>query len=381
MGEHFKMLPDYTVSRRVQILAERLDYNHKMMNVPEMWKSTRGAGVRIAVLDTGLPNHCDLAPVEPHKSFIPNYLEDKNGHATHVAGIIAAIANNAMGVAGIAPEVDDHYVAVLDEGGGGEIDNLVKGIRWAVDELGAHIINMSLGISAAAMRTNLRALEAACNYAVSQGVTIIAAAGNESGGVGQPARYDSVIAVAAVNNRQEHARFSNIGPEVDFACGGVDSYSTYLGNSYAALSGTSMASPALAAIAALILAKHMTDGEKLSPSELKEHLKRIAYDIGPGGFDTKFGHGIPIFGHTSTPTPEEPVAQQPRLPEEVDGKLKPLGAGPAANCAYWKLWTGFISAVDDSVKAGNNMQVALGQGISRLAVQTEAIDRGLRKRK
>jgi subtilisin family serine protease len=374
MSDRYKMIPDFRVTRRVQILAERLDYNHKLMNVPHMWQETRGDGVKVAVLDTGLPQHMDLAPIKPHKSCIDGYLVDKNGHATHVAGIIAALANNNMGVAGIAPDVEDHYCAVLDADGSGGIAGLVRGIRWAVDELGADIINMSLGIPAYA--GVIPELEGACDYAVSQGVTVIAAAGNESGGVGQPAQYDSVIAVAAVNSRKQHARFSNTGPEVDFAAGGVDVYSTYLGDSYASLSGTSMASPAFTAVAALILAKHRKEGEELSPAELKDHLKKIAYDVGPEGFDETFGHGIPIFGRTEDPIPEEP--EEPNDPPQDDDSSKP---GPKANCAYWRMWRGFIQSVDAQLAQNPvDLGAALASGVNRLANQTEVIDQALKRK-
>jgi len=261
-NDRYKMIPDYKVTARVQILAERLDFNHSLMNIPEMWKTTRGAGIKIAVLDTGLPNHVDIQPCGG-ASFVPGYKQDRNGHSTHCAGIIAAIAGNGMGCAGIAPDVEDYYGAVLDGDGSGTIEAIVKGIYWAVDEIKADIISMSLGISDGA--PHIKELEDACKYAVSKGTAVFAAAGNEAGRVGQPAKYDCVIAVAAVNDRKEHARFSNVGPEVDFAAGGVDVYSTYLNNGYAKLSGTSMACPALAAVGALILADHKACGEILTP--------------------------------------------------------------------------------------------------------------------
>jgi subtilisin len=288
--EPIKLIPDFNVEARVSILAETVDYNHKMMNIPEMWQKTQGKGIKVVVLDSGIPKHLDLLP-EGGKSFIPNYSEDKNGHATHCAGIIAGIANNNMGIVGIAPDVDDYYGAVLGADGSGSIKSIIDGIMWAVDEIHANIISMSLGISA--RYPTVKQFEDACNYAHEKGVAIFAAAGNEYGKVGQPAKYDSVFAVAAVDNKKQHAKFSNTGPEVDFATGGVNVYSTYLNNSYAKLSGTSMACPALAGVAALILADATV---KLSPDELKKKIEKIAYDVGPKGFDETYGHGIPIFG-------------------------------------------------------------------------------------
>lgn len=305
LNEQIPMIPPYRVISRVQILAETKDYNHTLMNVPAMWKNTKGGGVKVAILDTGVPKHNDLQPDEKSKSFIDGYKQDLSGHSTHVGGIIAAVANNGMGVAGIAPECEDFYGAVLGGNGSGSIQAIINGIRWAVDEIGADIINMSLGVPAG--YSTIKELEDACNYARDNGVAVICAAGNEAATVGQPACYDSCIAIAAVNDKKEHARFSNTGPEVDFATGGVEVYSTYLNNGYARLSGTSMASPALTGIAALILA----DTErKITPDELVGKLKKIAYDVGDEGFDDVFGHGIPIFRASEEPSepdqPEEP---------------------------------------------------------------------------
>jgi len=309
LEDKMPMIPTYRVLSRVQIMAETVDYNHRLMNVPSMWKHTKGEGVKVVVLDTGCPVHIDLNPCG-NKSFIPNYPNDKNGHSTHVGGIIAAIANNGMGVAGIAPDCEDWYGAVLDGSGSGSIDDIIRGIRWATDEVGAQVINMSLGIPAGIPR--IKELEDACNYARSKGVLVVCAAGNEASNVGQPAMYDSVLAIAAVDDEQEHARFSNTGKEVDFAAGGVNVFSTYLNNSYAKLSGTSMSSPALTGIAALIIADEKKDHDKwLTPDETIAKLKKIAFDIGPNGYDEMYGFGIPVFANS-----DEPVSEQPEQPDE-----------------------------------------------------------------
>lgn len=309
MQERIPMIPPHSVISRVQILAETKDYNHEMMNIPAMWKETKGKGIKVVVLDTGVPKHVDLL-VCGGKSFIDGYEEDSHGHGTHVSGIIAAIANNDMGVAGIAPESEDYYGAVLDGDGSGSFDAIIAGIRWAVDEVGANVINMSLGIPDG--YPTVTEMEETCNYAVSQGVAVICAAGNEAGGVGQPACYDSCIAVAAVNNQKEHARFSNTGPEVDFASGGVDVYSTYLNNGYAKLSGTSMASPALTGVAVLIMSDEMKDKGKVpTPVELVDKLKKIAYDVGAEGFDEIYGHGLPIFTSSEEQLPANGECHEP----------------------------------------------------------------------
>ena len=383
-SETQKMIPDYKVTSKVQMLAEVEDYNLRMMNIPEMWKITRGEGVKLVVLDTGLPKHVDLKPnTELSKSFIPGYLQDLNGHSTHCNGIIAAIAGNGIGIAGIAPDVDIICGAVLDADGSGSIDAIVKGIYWAVDEIQADIISMSLGIAAGA--PIFQAMKDACDYAKSKGVAIFAASGNESGAVGQPAIYDSVFAVAAVNNRMEHASFSDMGPEVDFAAGGVDVYSTYLNNTYAKLSGTSMATPALAAVAALILAKHKKEGKKLTVDELGAHLQRIAYNADGDGFDNLIGYGIPIFqtgdvpdpDPTTTPVVPTPAPVTPPAPT-TPGRVKKMG--PKAGCAYWQMANEFLDAAVAGLDAGKSLETAIGDGLRSLRSKVKVINETLKPR-
>jgi minor extracellular protease Epr len=305
-SDRIPLIPPTRVKIAVSILSETQDYNHRLMNIPAMWRSTRGAGVKVAILDTGLPKHVDLLP-SGGKSFIEGYLLDTNGHSTHCGGIIAATANNNMGVMGIAPDVEDWYGAVLDGDGQGSIDSIINGIRWAVDVVGADIISMSLGIPANARYE--RALEAVCQYAVNQGVAIFAAAGNEYGAVGQPAQYDCVYAVAAIDKNFTPADFSNRGQSVDFAAGGVDVFSTYLNDTYAKLSGTSMATPALVGVAALILsdARQGAQPRKLTPAELGAKLRKIAFDVGPAGVDDATGIGIPVFQSSGTEPVVPPV--------------------------------------------------------------------------
>jgi subtilisin len=363
------MLPPFRVTSMVSILAEVLDYNHKLMNIPAMWRSTKGAPVKVVVLDTGLPQHVDIGPAGS-KSFIGGYLADQNGHSTHVGGILAAIADNGMGIAGVAPDCRDYYGAVLDGQGSGTIEAIIKGIRWAVDEIGAQVINMSLGIDASAPR--LKALEDACNYANAHGCVVVAAAGNENGPVGQPAQYDSVIAVAAIDQNQKHAWFSNTGPQVDFATGGVKVYSTWLKNGYAKLDGTSMASPALAGVVALIMADHYkTAGKWLTPKEVYQRLSKIAFDVGPDGFDEEFGHGIPVFKYDEAPSSgsdvpptEEPVI--PPVPQEPPAADPPAAPAPNIPCdcsAAFPMIGEFLNSAARSLESDKSVQEAIVAGL------------------
>lgn len=311
MSDRQRMIPNFKVDVFVQILSEVADYNHRLMNVPEMWKHTRGKGIKVAVLDTGKPVHNDIK-LAGSASMVPGYLEDKNGHSTHCCGIIAAVADNGMGVKGIAPDVDLYACAVLDGNGSGTADWIAAGIRWAVDVVGADVISMSLGMPPFPISSTLKS---ACTYAARKGAIICAAAGNEAGPVGQPALYDSTICVAAVDDAGKHAPFSGFGKQVDFATGGVNVYSTFLNNGYAKLSGTSMATPALAGAVALILADARSGAtpRRLSLDEVKAKLRKIVYDVGPTGWDPQFGWGIPVFGKSENSVVEPAPATNPSL--------------------------------------------------------------------
>lgn len=274
----------------IAAMSEVLGANHKLMGVDKIWKRTKGAGVKVAILDTGVPKHVDLR-VAGGKSFIKGYYEDLNGHATHVGGILSAIEGNGIGVAGIAPEAEVYYGAVMGEDGSGSIKQISDGIKWAVDEVGADVINMSLGIADTPFE--FKSLRNACDYAAEHGVSIFAAAGNEAGNVGQPARYDSTISVGAVSKRLKHPKFSNTGATVDFVSVGVDVYSTWLNNRYCCLDGTSMACPAVAGFGALLIADSRLSGENLKFPELKEKLAAMSRDLGTPGKDFVFGFGVP----------------------------------------------------------------------------------------
>jgi subtilisin len=261
------------------------------MNIPQMWRTTKGNGVKVAVLDTGVSVHNDLTPVALN-SFVDGEPVDECGHGTHCAGLLAGIGFNDMGVLGVAPEVSDYYVKILDNNGSGTIENVIKGIYYAVDILAVDVINMSLGISTP---ERLSELEKACDYAASKDVIICAAAGNEHTGVSQPAMYDSVLAISSITNQEILSNFSNFGDQIDYCAVGENLYSTYLNNGYCTMSGTSMASPIIAGIISLIISDSKIGGKLLKRQESIDKLDKIAFDLGPEGIDSSFGKGIPIF--------------------------------------------------------------------------------------
>ena len=239
----------------------------------EAWKVTTGDGTKVAILDTGVANvHDDIAPqVVGYANFVSADTkedpkanpEDKYGHGTHVAGIVAAKYNNKIGVAGVCPDCSILDVKVLNDSGSGSSSVIANGISWAADN-GAKVINMSLG-----QRVSSRTLEAAVNDAWNKGVVIVAAAGNAGTQAKiYPGAYPNVIAVAATDNNDNKASFSTYGKWVDVAAPGVNVYSTFpnhafvLGTQngrsmgYDVASGTSMASPVVAGVAALVWSSH-----------------------------------------------------------------------------------------------------------------------------
>jgi thermitase len=223
--------------------------------------TTTGAAIKVAVLDSGVDlDHPDINPnVVARANFSGAATnEDKYGHGTHVAGIVAA-SHNSIGVAGVCPDCKILAGKVLNDSGVGSSSGLTDGINWAVSN-GAKVINMSIGVRAS------RTLETAVNNAWNKGVVLVAAAGNGGNQTKiYPAAYTNVIAVGATDNNDAKASFSTYGPSwVDIAAPGVAVYSTFPNQSFAlagpnhrALSydignGTSMSSPIVAAVAALV---------------------------------------------------------------------------------------------------------------------------------
>ncbi|GIU56698.1 S8 family serine peptidase [Arthrobacter sp. NicSoilC12] len=232
----------------------------------EAWDVTTGSGIKVAVLDSGVASdNVDITPKVAARANFSNGKagEDNYGHGTHVAGIVAATANNTVGVAGVCPGCTILDGKVLNDSGVRSSSSLANGINWAVSN-GAKVINMSLGVRAS------RTLETAVNNAWSKGVVLVAAAGNGSNQTKiYPGAYPNVIAVAATDNTDTKAPFSTYGASwVDVAAPGVNVYSTFpnhtfvLGTQnnrsfgYDVGNGTSMSSPIVAATAALAWSSH-----------------------------------------------------------------------------------------------------------------------------
>lgn len=300
------------------------------INIEPAWNFTKGAGVTIAVVDTGLDfTHPDMLSNtwlnsgeiagngidDDFNGFVDDYRgwdfyggdnnpTDDNGHGTHVAGISSAAQNNSAGISGVAPESKVMALKVLDANGGGYLatlfDDISNAIRYAADE-GARVINMSLGIAISYFNVDtLSMMKDAIDYALEKGAYTVVAAGN-SGSLMKdyPALFENVLTIASMDTATSTSYFSSYGPQVDLAAPGSNILSlkasgTNLAPSYDAagkymyLSGTSMATPMVAGTMALLLSEYPT----LTFEDLYRRLQYSAVDRGPAGFDNDFGYGL-----------------------------------------------------------------------------------------
>lgn len=305
--------PDELVPLKVIRMVEAAgpDWSVKSLKSPEAWAKTKGKGVRVAVLDTGIDaNHPDLRgrikSAADMKDFSgsPYGVVDRQGHGTHCAGSILADGP----LPGNAPEADLIAGKVLGDNGSGGVDDIANGIRWAINR-DADVISMSLG--GAGQDTYIPHALEECEAA---GVIVIAAAGNEGPGegtVGYPGGYKQCIAIAAVDANLKTAGFSSRGPAVYVAGPGVQVRSTYPGGQYATMSGTSMATPNIAGVAALWVAAHPEIAKKDRPAKFREALKLASADLMPPGRDTATGWGFPdatklVAGGSTAPPPPTP---------------------------------------------------------------------------
>jgi hypothetical protein len=258
---------------------------------PEVWSVTTGEGVLVAVVDSGSGPHADLAAnllpgITVRRGRVVEGADDDGatGHGTHVAGIIAAVANNGLGIAGVAPGAKVLPIKVLDARGSGSDVDLEIGIRQAVDR-GARVINLSLG-----SETRDAGVRDAIQYALSRDVVVVAAAGNDGASAGPkwPAAEDEPLAVTAVGQDYVAPAFAQRGGYIDVAAPGVQVYATVRGDAYASLSGTSMAAAFVSGVAALVRAAQPA----LTAAQVRDVLTLNATDLGDAGVDATYGAGF-----------------------------------------------------------------------------------------
>ncbi|MDD2283740.1 MAG: S8 family serine peptidase [Eubacteriales bacterium] len=275
--------PDY----EAQAYAQTVPWGIEHVNAPDVHSAGfKGSGIKVAVLDTGiLTSHADLQVTGGYDTTGTGSYNDDNGHGTHVAGTIAAL-DNTIGVLGAAPSAQLYAVKVLNSAGSGTYSNIIAGIEWAINN-DIDVINMSLGGSSGST-----ALEQACNSAYNAGILVVAAAGNEgtSAGttecIGYPAKYSSVMAVGSITSSNVRSSFSSTGSTLEIMAPGSSIYSTTYNGSYGTMSGTSMACPHVAGVAALVWSAEPS----LTNVQLRNALNLTANDMWNDSW--RYGNGL-----------------------------------------------------------------------------------------
>ena len=275
--------PDFVA----QAYAQTVPWGIEHVKAPNVHSAGyKGSGIKVAVLDTGIrTNHPDLQVAGGYDTTGTGSYNDDNGHGTHVAGTIAAL-DNTVGVLGAAPAAQLYAVKVLNSSGSGSYSNIISGIEWAINN-NINVINMSLGGSQGSS-----ALEQACNSAYNAGILVVAAAGNEgtsSGSsecIGYPARYASVMAVGSITSSNVRSSFSSTGSTLEIMAPGSDIYSTTYNGSYGTMSGTSMACPHVAGVAALVWSAKSS----LTNVQLRNALNQTANDLWNDSW--RYGNGL-----------------------------------------------------------------------------------------
>jgi minor extracellular protease Epr len=217
---------------------------------------------------------------------------DENGHGTHVAGIIAA-RKNGVGVIGVAPECSLYVAKAFEPDGSADADSVIQALEWLLQK-DVDVINMSFSSPSTILQYDDQ-----IKKAYERGITMVCAAGNDGAGnnmIGYPAKYEQCIAVTAVDINKKRAVFSSQGKKAEICAAGKNIYSCFIHNSYATLSGTSMATPIITGAVALFQAKaYKRYSRRLTPAEIRLLLHIYAEDLGFDGRDITFGYGLFTF--------------------------------------------------------------------------------------
>ena len=259
----------------------------QMIDAQGAWDiETYGNEINVAVIDTGVSAHPDIAEnIAGGYNYVMNNddFSDNDGHGTHVAGLIASV-HNEIGIPGVAPKVNIYALKCIEPGVGGNLLTLSKAIKGAVDDYNCRVINMSLGTP-----TDYYLLKDAVEYAYSKGVIMVAAVGNDYNEVlNYPAAYEEVIGVGSVEFTKEKSDFSQYNESVYAVAPGRKSISLHGTSQYAERSGTSQAAPLVAAAAAIMLSADDTVDDR----KFRELIRKTSEDLGAKGYDNLFGWGL-----------------------------------------------------------------------------------------
>jgi subtilisin family serine protease len=259
------------------------EWHLQTIGAPAAWNVATGSGVTVAILDSGIDaSHPDLAPqLVPGWNFYDNNsnTSDVYGHGTKVAGVVAALGNNSMGVAGVAYNARLMPIRVTDTSGYASISALANGLTYAADH-GARVANMSFAVQSYA------SVISAAQYFMNKGGVVMNSAGNY-GTLDSTGASNALVSVSATTSSDTLASWSSFGPYVDLSAPGVSIWTTTKGGGYGAVSGTSFSSPLTAAVAALV----MSANPSLAPSQVVNLLESTAVDLGATGDDNSFGYG------------------------------------------------------------------------------------------
>lgn len=306
-------MPNYRLDTRADLVAASSPagpgWHLDRIGAPAAWGHATGRGVVVAVVDSGVdythPGLASQVVKGPDYAASDNDPRDKYGHGTHVAGIIAARPAGSWNARGIAPDAQILDIEVLDETGQGSVFAIAKGIKYAADygkKHGVHVvINLSLGGGAYLDPINWLAGK----YATYKGSLLVAAAGNSAGPVGSPARLADFMAVSATDPSDHRAAFSCFGPQIALGAPGVGILSTtptyhvplndlhdasgqLIPQGQASLQGTSMATPVVSGVAALVWSEH----PDWKAAQVKDRLETSARRAGGAGRDQDLGFGL-----------------------------------------------------------------------------------------
>lgn len=288
----FQLQDDSTKIVKVQSTATTMgqtsQWDMQAIQAPQAWQAgLTGKGVKVAVVDSGIAPHSDLhvAGGVSEVSYTSSYADD-NGHGTHVAGTIGATGNGL--VKGVAPGVQLYAVKVMDSTGEGTLQDIIAGLDWCIQNH-MNIVNLSFGTD-----TDSPLLLDMIDKAYNSGILVVASAGNNGNATGTgdtmmyPAKYSDVISVGSVNQNLVRSSFSSTGQELEVSAPGENILSTYLNNGYAIASGTSMASPHVAGLLALLKQKY----PNMTNVQLRQELDKDTKDLGVAGKDDLYGNGL-----------------------------------------------------------------------------------------
>ncbi|OSX53230.1 S8 family peptidase [Anoxybacillus ayderensis] len=349
---------------------ERIGEHIRQLGVTSLWKEgVTGKGVRVAIVDGGLekyhPDFLDENGESPIKKGIAleyDYLgfpldtpcppnmeavnppgngrytinvcvdksyQDYGGHGTHVTGIIGA-RKNGTGIIGVAPDVELYIVKILDGWGEGRVSNLFSAFEWVIEEK-IDVVNMSFGYQDSRMND---ALQEVIHRINEKGIILVAGVGNdfeiekEEGGCGNdlnedcilyPAKFDGVVSVGSVDYKGNRSVFSSVGKKIDFVAFGEEVESVWIERDYRKDTGTSVASPQIAGIFALLKQKYPNENNQ----QLFERLKEKTKDLGNPGKDREYGWGRVVLGeHVEDPSYEVPNEVIKEKPDEEKQKTE-----------------------------------------------------------